>query len=139
VEPALTVVDDVARDDVHFLGDRLYEYNMEATGYRDGRELGIFVRDDAGRITAGLYGWTWGGACFIDKLWIDRASRRRGLGTRLMHAAEAEARARGAGQMLLATHSFQAPDFYAKLGFERIARLDDYPKGHADIFLRKTL
>jgi ribosomal protein S18 acetylase RimI-like enzyme len=135
----LTVIDDVERTDVHFLDARLYEFNMEASGHRDGREIGIFLRDDAGRIMAGLYGWTWGGTCFIDKLWIDTSWRGRGLGTRLMQTAEAEARARGAAQIVLATHSFQAPGFYAKLGFERVATIDEYPKGFQDIFMKKAL
>ena len=139
MEQALTIVDDVDRDDVRFLDERLYEFNMEASGCRDGRELGIFLRTDAGRIMAGLYGWTWGGTCFIDKLWIDKRWRRRGLGTRLMQTVEAAAKARGATQMVVGTHSFQAPDFYARLGFERVAVIDEYPKGFQDIFLRKRL
>ena len=138
-QAALTIVDDVDRKDVQFLDERLYEFNMKASGHRDGREIGIFLRDDGGRIKAGLYGWTWGGTCFIDKLWIDESWRGHGLGTRLMHAAEAEARTRGAAQMVLGTHSFQAPEFYAKLGFERIAVIDEYPKGFQDIFMKKRL
>ena len=139
MEQTLTIVDDVDRDDVRFLDERLYEFNMEASGCRDGRELAIFLRNDAGRIMAGIYGWTWGGTCFIDKLWIDKRWRGRGLGTRLMQTVEAEAKTRGATQMVVGTHSFQAPDFYARLGFERVAVIDDYPKGFQDIFLRKRL
>ena len=41
--------------------------------------------------------------------------------------------------MLLSTHSFQAPRFYEKHGYERVAALDDYPLGHGQIFLRKRL
>lgn len=136
---ALAVIDNPSRDDVHALGERLYEFNVAASGIGDGRELAIFVRDDDRRIIAGLYGWTWGGCAFIDRLWIDEPLRRHGLGTRLMQAAENEARARGAFQMLLATHSFQAPAFYERLGFERVGALDHYPRGHQDIFMRKRL
>ena len=139
MEPTLAVIDDVNRDDIRFLDERLYEFNMEASGHRDGRELAMFLRNDAGRIMAGLYGWTWGGTCFIDKLWIHKTWRGHGLGMRLMQTAETEARARGATQMVLGTHSFQAPDFYVKLGFERVAVIDEYPKGFQDIFLRKKL
>lgn len=66
---AFTVIDNPSRDDVHALGDRLYEFNIAASGIGDGRELAIFVRGDDGRVVAGLYGWTWGGCAFIDRLW----------------------------------------------------------------------
>ena len=135
----LTITDEPARADVHYLDERLYEYNVEASGWSDGRLLASFLRDDDGRIMAGLYGWTWGKCCFVDKLWIHRRWRGHGIGTRLMRAAEAEARARGAEQILLDTHSFQAPDFYAKLGFERVGVLEDYPRGFQRIFMRKRL
>jgi GNAT superfamily N-acetyltransferase len=135
----LTITDEPARDDVHYLDERRYEYNVEASGWSDGRLLATILRDEDGRIMAGLYGWTWGQCCFVDKVWIHRAWRGHGLGTRLMRAAEAEARARGAEQIVLDTHSFQAPDFYAKLGFERVGAFDDYPRGFQRIFMRKQL
>ena len=36
-------------------------------------------------------------------------------------------------------HTFQAPEFYARLGYEAVARINDYPNRHADIFLAKRL
>jgi GNAT superfamily N-acetyltransferase len=125
--------------DVHFLDDRLYEYNAAQTGISDGRLLAIFLRNPQNEIIAGLYGWTWGGCCEVDKLWVHADWRGKGLGTRLMTAAEEEARQRGATQMVLSTHSFQAPNFYFRLGFERIGCFEDYPAGHQNIFFRKRL
>jgi ribosomal protein S18 acetylase RimI-like enzyme len=40
---------------------------------------------------------------------------------------------------VLTTHSFQAPGFYRKLGYEPLAEVPDYPAGHLEIVLRKRL
>jgi ribosomal protein S18 acetylase RimI-like enzyme len=125
--------------DVQFLEDRLYEFNQAATGIGDGRTLGVFVRDDSGSIVAAAAGHTWGGTCELRQVWVAEAQRRAGLGRRLLAAAEAEARRRGCFQLVLMTHSFQAPDFYSKLGFEIVSELPDYPRGHAYLVLRKSL
>jgi hypothetical protein len=41
--------------------------------------------------------------------------------------------------MLLMTFSFQAPAFYAKRGFEIVAVVDEHPRGHQNLLLRKRL
>jgi GNAT superfamily N-acetyltransferase len=124
--------------EVQYLEDRLYEFNSAATGITDGEWLAIFVRDDH-RIVAGICGNTWGGCAEIRQFWVEEARRRQGLGTRLLGAAEREARRRGCWQMLLMTFSFQAPVFYAKHGFEVIAVVDHHPHGHKNMLLRKRL
>jgi GNAT superfamily N-acetyltransferase len=135
----LELTDDPALADVDFLDERIYEFNESRTGYRDGRKLAIFKRDERGEIVAGLWGWTWGGYGEIKTLWVHESLRRSGLGTRLLQAAEGEARARGVGYMLVSTHSFQAPDFYPRFGYRRIATVAGKPPGHEDIVFRKDL
>jgi GNAT superfamily N-acetyltransferase len=124
--------------DVQFLRDRLYDYGVARTGIVDGREIAIFVRDDRG-ILAGLHGWTWGDCLDIRDLWVREDARGRGLGRRLLLAAEREAVTRGCRRATLDTHSFQAPGFYAKLGYEVFGTLEDYPRGHQKHYLRKEL
>ena len=118
---------------------RLYEFNSAATGIDDGAMLVASLRDEAGRLIGGLYGWTWGGCAFIDLLWVDEAHRRTGLGSQLLASAEQEARSRGCTQVLLSTHGFQAPDFYAARGYRETGRYDGYPTGSYQIHLAKPL
>ena len=129
-----------APKDIRSLDDSLYNYNVEQTGSDDGKWLSIFVRDDTGGIVAGLHGWTWCGACKVERLWVRQDLRRQGYGQRLLAAAEQEARARGCHQLLLDTFSFQAPLFYKKLGFEVIGVVEGFPRPpHSEYHLRKTL
>ncbi len=124
---------------VQYLEDRIYEFNSGATGITDGEWLAIFVKDERGAIVAGLCGSTWGGCLEIRQFWVEEGRRRQGLGTRLLRAAEREARQRGCQQILLMTFTFQAPVFYAKHGFEIIAAVDDHPRGHKNLLMRKRL
>jgi ribosomal protein S18 acetylase RimI-like enzyme len=135
----LTILESPDPRDVAALDHRVDEYNITRTGISDARDLAIVLRDSDGELVAGLYGWTWGLCCEVRTLWVHEQWRGRGVGTRLMTAAQREARARGATQMVLSTHSFQAPEFYRALGFEVVGEVEDYPIGHRSIYLRKRL
>ncbi len=135
----LRVVDDPSTDDLAALDERIYAFNVAATGIDDGRLLAIFEKDAAGNLIAGLSGHTWGGTCEVKLLWVAEAERGKGRGKAMLAAAEAEARTRGCAQIVLATHAFQAPGFYAKLGYQEVGRIPDYPRGHANIWLTKKL
>jgi GNAT superfamily N-acetyltransferase len=72
-------------------------------------------------------------------LFVDEDRRGAGLGSSLLAGAEEEARSRGCTQMLLATHTFQAPAFYAARGYQEQGRYADYPAGEAQVLLAKPL
>ena len=60
--------------------DEINEFNVEATGIRDFRELLTVETDSHGELVAGVYGWSWGGTCWIAALWVRedaRAARRQ--------------------------------------------------------------
>jgi GNAT superfamily N-acetyltransferase len=63
--------------------------------------------------------------------------RGQDYGTKLMEAAELEARSRGCHAAYVDTFSFLALDFYRKVGYTIFGELEDFPKGHTRYFLRK--
>ena len=138
-KPQMIVSDDAIRQDLEFLEEQINEHNFATTGFRDGRLLVILLRDPAGRIYAGLSGHTWGGSCEVKFVWVEESRRRSGMGSRLLEAAEEEARSRGCRNLVLSTHSFQAPDFYRKLGYVAVGEFTDYPLGHSQVFFQKSL
>lgn len=122
-----------------FLADRIYEFNANATGYVDGMLVAGCIRSDSGKVIAGFNGHTWGRCCELSHLWVDERYRGQGLGTALLRSAEAEALARGCLRVVLTTHSFQAPGFYERLGYERKYAIEGRPFGHANIIYVKIL
>lgn len=134
----LDVTDQPSEDDVARLEKHLEEFNKSQTGIFDDRLLSIILKR-AGEVYAGLHGHTWGACCVIKVIWIAEQSRRQGLGTALLVAAELEARQRGCRQIVLSSHDFQAPEFYEKQGFQRLATVCDNPAGHTDILFVKPL
>lgn len=135
----LIVEEHPSHHDIDFLEQRIIEYNYASAAASDGRGLACFVRDDAGRIVAGVSGYTWAGMAEIEFLWVDDSLRGQGVGGRLMDAVEAEARRRGCALIITSTYSFQAPEFYQRRGYEVVAKIEDCPPGHTNYWLKKTL
>ena len=134
----LIVETEPAPESIRFLEEHLYDFNVQATG-AEGNLIGLFLRTANGSQVGGVYGWTWGGTCYVRYLFVAESMRGQGEGTRLMRAVEKEAKARNCRQIVLETHDFQAPGFYQKLGFDVVGRVDDYPQGHQYLTLVKHL
>ena len=94
---------------------------------------------ESSEIIGGLWGWTSRGWLYVDLLFVPESLRASGIGRSLMQRAEREALGRGCHAAWLSTFSFQAPDFYQKLGYRVFGELPDYPLGHSSIFLTKRL
>jgi ribosomal protein S18 acetylase RimI-like enzyme len=133
----LAVEEAPAVADRKLIEDALLAFNQPFLPGRSKR-VGIFIRDDKGKILAGLDAVIRAGWMFVDNLWVDASLRGQGVGRQLMAQAEVEAVARGCHSAWLDTMSFQAPGFYRKLGYEIFATLD-YPSEHKRHFLRKRL
>ncbi len=121
----------------------LTAYNEAQVGpdpVRDPRShVCIVARDREGRVRGGAQGVTVGAWLALDTVWVEDAFRLRGLGARVLDAAEAEGRRRGCKWAILATFDYQAPDFYSRRGYVEYARMEDFPWGHTRFQLRKEL
>jgi GNAT superfamily N-acetyltransferase len=103
-------------------------------------ELTVRIVDREGALVAGASGWSWGAAAGIGMTWVREDQRGEGLGSELLDAFEGEARRRGCGHVFVTSFTFQAPDFYRKLGYREIFRWKDVPtRGRDDVHLRKDL
>lgn len=111
-------------------------YNAAAVGPGDRRHVAVTVRGARGEVVGGLWGRTSRGFLLVESLALGPA-RGRGLGRAVMGLAEAEARRLGLRGMWLDTFTFQAPDFYPKLGFVECGRIADHLPGHDRIFYVK--
>jgi ribosomal protein S18 acetylase RimI-like enzyme len=140
MEPdALRIEEDADPRDSDFLGAQIDAHNVAVTGIDDYRALNIFVRGDDGAIVAGISGGTWGGYLEVYNLWVRADLRGGGQGSRLLAAAEREAAERGCAQVLLNSHSFQAPGFYLKHGYRVFGAFEGIGGRHTRYFLRKEL
>ena len=110
-------------EDATFVRDGLALFNVAVTGDTYYRPLAI----------------VWGGWLDLDTLWVAEPFRGQGYGAKLLVTAQDEATAQGCHGVFLTTFSFQARPFYEKFGYEVIADIADYPKGHSHHVLKKTL
>jgi GNAT superfamily N-acetyltransferase len=134
----LHVEDDPDPLEVEFLEAQIRRQASAATGLGDEVELAIFVRD-AGKIVAGISGWTWGDCCELQSLWVDPSLGGGWLGAKLLAAAEAEAASRGCTQTVHFTFDFQARVLYERAGYELVGRVKDFPAGTDVLWYRKRL
>ena len=121
------------------LEDGLAEYNEEMSRLRDWRPLAVAVHDpDTGALAGGVLGRTSMGLFFLDLFYLPKALRGGGIGSRALRMAEEEAARRGCTAATLVTVNFQAPEFYARHGWQEFGRIASAP-GVERIFMRKTL
>lgn len=135
----LSLEDNPSLEDLDFLEHQINSYNILRVGADDYRPLALFWRNADKQIMAGLSGYTWAGFCEIPFLWVHETVRRQGLGKELISAAEKEVKARGCSLVVLNSYSFQAPDFYKKLGYEEVGHVSDCPPGQTHYYFKKYL
>lgn len=139
-EPEFIVqVIDEANDDTKLIHQNLVKYVESHVGPSTYKELTLTIRDANGELIAGLHGmsnWQW---LFVKSVFVSEGYRYKGLGTKLLKAAEQEARRRSCAGVWLDTFSFQSPDFYKKLGYTEFGVIDNYPYNHRRSFFSKKI
>ncbi len=93
----------------------LHEHNRQF--YPGLEELSFCIRNGEGKITAGVVAYWMGDTVSVEYLIVTAEERGKGYGKALMSRVEEAARERGCRRVSLRTFSFQAPNFYPKLGY----------------------
>ena len=123
----IRITDDGNERDIHEIHDMLRDYNRRHCEASENVPLGVFLENETGRKFAGLTGETFGNWLCIWFLFVGEAFRGQGLGSRLLEAAENEARQCGCKYAFVDTFSFQAPSFYKNHGYGEVFTLEAYP------------
>ncbi|MBB6261860.1 GNAT superfamily N-acetyltransferase [Paenochrobactrum gallinarii] len=126
-------------DDLAFVGQQLSAFNDADVGASDRTSLAVFVRDENGKILAGISGYTAWGWLYIQWLWVDSSLRGQRVAGKMLQAAEDEALARGCHSALIDTFSPVAKIAYERQGYEVFGELPDFPIGRTRSFLKKRL
>ncbi len=102
-------------------------------------EYFVYSLKDEGVLVGGVKGSFGNNYVSVDTLWVDETYRGQYLGNKLMTHLEEVAKARGVNNVMLSTCTFQAKDFYEKLGYTVIGVTKDVPLGSDDHFMVKKL
>lgn len=126
------VTESASSTDLDFLTQKI---NGELAAY----PFALFVRNKEGEIIAGCNGSVIFGSIYTDQLWVDPTLRGLGVGKKLMEAVHAYGKKQGCTLATVTTMDFQAPHFYAKLGYKIDFAKEGYSKGSSCIFMSKKL
>jgi GNAT superfamily N-acetyltransferase len=139
-EPRLLVTDDPSEADKLAVRDGLRAHSEPFIGPPNHRPLAVLAHAADGGLRGGLVGETVRLLLGVDLLWVAPEERGRGLGSRLLRAAEEEAVARGCRVAFLGTADYQARPFYERHGYRVFGTLERaLPGGHRIFHLAKTL
>ena len=127
------------KNEIEFVNNALEKFNNMHVGPDNHLLLNIVEYDENQNVIAGILGGTYWGWLHIDILWVDENFRSKKIGSRLLIAAENEAKKRGCHSMHVDTMSWQAPEFYKKHGYELISELDNIPNGYKKFHFIKRL
>lgn len=133
----IDVIDDETKK---VIGAGLDDFNLGVAGLQDRQALAIVVKDpDTGKVLGGMLGRSSLGLLFVELFYLPKELRGSGLGSSILHQFEQEGVRRGCTSAVLFTLSFQAPEFYAKHGWQRFGEIPCLPAGSSRVFMSKLL
>lgn len=135
----IRITNDGNEQDIADVFEMLKAYNLSKLETSDVDPVGVYYDDERGRKLAGLTGETFGNWLCIKYLVVDESLRGQGIGSKLLKAAEEEAKKRGCKYSFVDTFSFQAPPFYVKHGYKEVFALKEYPITGARYYYTKEL
>ena len=127
------------KQETDYVRRSLEEFNNQRVGADGHTPLALVEYGEDGSVIGGILGGTYWGWMYVDILWVQEDHRKKGIGFKLLQAAEEEARRRGCHHVHLDTMSWQAPGFYQKQGYSVVGILPDVPTGNQKYLLQKAL
>lgn len=124
---------------VQEIGNLIRSYNRSKRETAKSEPLNIYVQDEKGNLMAGLVAETFGNWLEIEYLFVKEELRGQGIGSKLLHQAESEAKKRNCRFAFVNTYQFQAPAFYEKHGYKEVFSLKDYPYTGQRQYYQKNL
>jgi len=122
------------------IGRRLRDFNYTYVGkYPATQYIRLNARQADGSVVGGIRAVVALYWLRVEVLWVDEASRGRGIGSQLLAEAERLAREMGARNAALETFEWQAPRFYQRHGYEEVARLEGYIEDFYLALMKKAL
>jgi len=122
------------------LYNKIANYNAAVASDSKLITLAICANDQNNQMVGAISGWLQWGWLFIDMLWVDESTRKKGIGHQLLYQLEQAALDQGIDRAYLDTSSFQAPVFYQKNGYEIFSEMDvtaDNGKNYVKYSMRK--
>jgi GNAT superfamily N-acetyltransferase len=114
-------------------------FNLASAPLGEVRPLACMAHDDGAQVIGGAVGRTWGACGELQQMWVDERWRNEGVATHLMALWERGAAERGCTLLYLETFSFQAPDFYLRLGYERSLQIEGFAPSISKFVMIKRL
>ena len=133
------ITDEIDEDSQREIFEGLLSYNLERIEDKNPKDLGVYYKDETGKIVAGLIGTTHGYWLTVKFLWVSESLRGKSIGSEILMQAEQTARERGCKFAFLDTFSFQAPLFYQKHGYQVAFVLEEYPLTGKRYYFSKNL
>jgi GNAT superfamily N-acetyltransferase len=136
---SFTIDDDMTSEEAAFIQRKLVEFADSHAAPRDGRNIGVVLRDAGGDVVGGVRAYKVWDRLKIDAFWLGEGLRRKGWGTQLLSRLEDIARDLGCRNAVLDTFDFEARGFYERNGYTVVGETKDFPEGHSQFHLEKRL